>query len=596
MKNIDYKNWVKAACLGLVAVAGLVACSDDHFDVQSYGSATSASTIMGNIEADENLKDFAKILSLVPVKRNDMDQKTQFTYAELLNSSQSFTVWAPLDGTYDAKAYIDTLEVARQLRESKDSTNIANAIAIERKVENQFVRNHIARFNYESYVGQQQVRMLNSKVYYYDAQNGMFNGVKLVDDSVEPYADIASSNGAIHLLEKPSSYFYNIFDYMGEDEEFKSVYDYISASDDPEFSENLSTQGAMNENGEMVYVDSVYVTTNVLLNNSGADIRDEDSLYVAVIPTNEGFPKALDKMIPYFNYAESYNRDWNSLLGDFSAKDDDAYKIANVKAYSDSIARNAIITSMYFSASMLPNVDKSDSASVVKAVKDADSLTSTNNVVFVNKAEGENPMFSGAPKKASNGYIFKSDSYEVDPQYSFLTRSTFFATQNKLFTKGMRGFDPIVLNERTRNEEVKGKVPNNTIVRYQLSSTGAYVDYQLPAVYSGKYKISVMLAPSQILLADVGKKMDGELVAAIVYDNETTHSKKNESKRITVKSDTVKDYVLWEDYEFTRCYAGLPSNVNVFPRLRFTMPRAKIDSDNTLNVIRITIEPTRKAE
>ncbi len=593
MKNrIKYKDWFRTLCLGLAATLGMTACTEDHFDIQGSGSETLGKSIMENIESSSKLTDFAKILKLVPVKRDDLDAKSTSTYAELLNSAQSFTVWAPLDGTYDAQSYIDELEYAKNdLRKSGDPDKLDEAVAIERKIETQFVRNHIARFNYESTMGSQQVRMLNSKVYDYDANahDAKFNGVLLADAQDA----VVASNGAMHLLNGSSDYFYNIYDRMEADADFSSVYDQISLLNKTEFSEYLSTPGAMNEKGEMVYADSVMTTDNALLNNSGADIKNEDSVYVAVIPTDAGYTDALSKLASYFRYGKKYYQTYNSETGSFNTTGD-VFEFDNVTQYADSMTRNQLLTSMYISASTLPTVtDIRDSAMVIKAIKDADTLTSTNGVVYINKEGGENPLFAGEPLRASNGYIFKYDTYKNDPQYSFLTKTYFQANQNIVYISQdvtQRNNGQVFLETENRNPDVKGKVPNNSFVAFSVNGTG-YVDYRLPAVYSGKYKISVTLLPTQILLENEGQNLNAALTASIMYDEDVVAV--NTVSAEAVAADTVKDYVLWEDFEFTKCYVGLPSSaVKAFPRLRLNF--RQITARNSIYIARITIEPARK--
>ncbi len=585
MKNMNYRKLVKAAGLGLIAMMGLGACSEDHFDVQTYGNGTSGKTIIENIKANQDLSDFVGILERVRVKRSETDKNSTFTYAELLNSDQTYTVWAPINGSYDPQVYHELLDSAEQLRAAG---KINEALLLELKVENQFVKNHIARFNYEQNPKNQQVRMLNSKLYAYDASSGEFNGSGLLANQT----DWMASNGAFHLLNAPSKYFYNIFDYMGDDEDFTTIYSRILAEDKTEFDESQSVPGTLNENGEMVYVDSVYTNNNVFLNNSGALIKDEDSLYIAVIPTNVGMEDALATMRPYFNYGDIYNHGWSNESHKFVNTGTAAYKIEDPQGYADSLALNAILTNMYFSATHLEAIaDKTDSASVVEGIRslntDADSLISTNNIIFYNPAR----MFVENPIKASNGYIFKSNTYQVDPQTSFLTKSVFEADRNIVWANKMNQ-RRVDVSDEMRDSTVFGELYNKSYQRFTPTSNNASIDYQLPAVYSGKYKISVEMCPANTSLAYENEK--GEACyfdAMIIYDDDEKGDTGNKLTKYEIRTDTIQKYVLWEEYEFKRCYAGLPSSVNVFPRLRLTITRAR--DVGSLNIIRVFIEPAK---
>ena len=94
---------------------GYTSCTDDHFDIRTdVPSATS--TLWQNIEANEQLSDLEAILKRVKVYTKEEDTKRSITYADLLNQSQSFTFWAPLNGTYNAQTYLEQLDQIDQLR------------------------------------------------------------------------------------------------------------------------------------------------------------------------------------------------------------------------------------------------------------------------------------------------------------------------------------------------------------------------------------------------------------------------------------------------------------------------------------------------
>lgn len=170
MKSI-YNKIVVSGLAGSALLLGLAACTDDHFDIQQ-SSLSGSQTIWQNIEANPELDSLAMILRRTKVMKTDLDRGNKQSFADLLNQPQQLTVWAPKNGTYHAKHYLDMLDQADALRESDAIT----AMRIDYEVANQFARNHIARFNYESVVGNQQVRMMNSKLCNYDASANKFNG------------------------------------------------------------------------------------------------------------------------------------------------------------------------------------------------------------------------------------------------------------------------------------------------------------------------------------------------------------------------------------------------------------------------------------
>lgn len=104
---------VMGGILGAAVLLGIPSCSDDHFDIKTQGAGN---TIWQNIEANPELKDVAEILKEVKVYTKLEDKKRSMTYAELLNQPQSFTFFAPVNGSFDANEYLTQIEKIKTLR------------------------------------------------------------------------------------------------------------------------------------------------------------------------------------------------------------------------------------------------------------------------------------------------------------------------------------------------------------------------------------------------------------------------------------------------------------------------------------------------
>ena len=98
---------VMGGILGAAVLLGIPSCSDGHFDIKTQGAGN---TIWQNIEANPELKDVAEILKEVKVYTKLEDKKRSMTYAELLNQPQSFTFFAPVNGSFDANEYLTQIE------------------------------------------------------------------------------------------------------------------------------------------------------------------------------------------------------------------------------------------------------------------------------------------------------------------------------------------------------------------------------------------------------------------------------------------------------------------------------------------------------
>lgn len=595
MKNI-VRNWFRNGLLGAFALSGVLACTDDHFDVRT--GETGTQSLWENIKSNGQLNSLATILERTRVMKNDYDNTTKQLYSEFLDLPQSFTVWAPKDGTYDAQYYLGKLDEAEALRAAG---NLDAALKTEYDVANQFVLNHIARFNYEANKSEQEIHLLNGKVCSYNAGESLFNNVKI--DMAE--GSINSSNGTMHILSGISPFAYNIYDYVEAHEEYSNLYKVFTDSVfySREFSENLSTEGALNPDGNMVYVDSVFTTNNTMLSASGAKLSNEDSTYVAILPTDEVWDATMDKLKTYFKYGTNYNYEWSFSRGDFSNKGANGLQL-NADSLTDISVRGNLAQSLYFSSSIMPIADTKDSASIISYALTADSLIATNGVIYYNPTKGGvNPMFENqAPVKASNGYIFPLHQFNIDPTDFWITRKEYSAVfSNTLaYVRGATTTtgETVSLSEENRNDTVVGDVPSDMYTRFSVSGrSNMQVEFAMRNVLSGSYRVSVLMAPSRIDLAYADQEEKCVFYTEMLDDDGKVISK---SEDVEIDQYKVARYVLWDKLTFNKCYYGLPSGYDSFPRLRFNLPynyqvpTFKKGNCKTLNIIAIVLEPYKE--
>ena len=146
--NNSYISWFKGGALCLATIFGMAACSDDHYDIVVSGE-TEGKTIWQNIQENEDLSEFASVLSATSYLKSDMDFPSatgaaKMTYAEFLNSPQSFTVWAPKNGSFEVAAMLAQLEEIKSLY----ATDRMAATKAEYIFATQFLGQHIARINH----------------------------------------------------------------------------------------------------------------------------------------------------------------------------------------------------------------------------------------------------------------------------------------------------------------------------------------------------------------------------------------------------------------------------------------------------------------
>lgn len=601
MKSI-YQNTVKAGLLGAAVLLGFTACTDDHFDIQP-STVSGSNTIWQNVEANADLDSVAMILRRCKVMKYQTDKSAKQTYAELLATSQQLTAWLPKNGTFNAKQYLDELDSAAVLR-AKDEMAGTRA---EYDVANRFARNHIARFNYESNMGEQRIALMNSKIVNYNAGEGTFNGVKL--DAAN--ANILSSNGMLHVLDGESQFAYNIFERLQVDSRFAKIYGDIDKYNVYTFSASSSTQGSMNHNGSMEYVDSVWSRTNSLISDARLnDLTDEDSLFVSVIPTDAAYEAARQKLQGLFKYAKSYNYAWDESKRDWTNKGTNALKF-NTDSLTTYNVTDRILSASSFSVGYNSEgpVTTSNPQAFLNHVLTADSLNTNVGLVIYNKDKGNvNPIFDGQTAddaiKASNGYIFAVDNYNYDPSYSFIQKININGSNTAQVTGSTsEQAQYVTLDNENQNAEVNVDALGVDNFYYYFPVSGnsqLNIDFKLNRVISTKYKISIVLLPNRVNINNIRAEEDGTIIEEKpVFDVQIRDDKGSvigkAVKNVSVDQNKVEKKVLWEAFEFPYAYYGLPSGYESFPVLRISMSYAQQRKGKckALSIAKVILEPVR---
>lgn len=535
--------------------------------------------------------------------KSQTDKSAKQTYAELLATSQQLTAWLPKNGTFNAKQYLDELDSAAVLR-AKDEMAGTRA---EYDVANRFARNHIARFNYESNMGEQRIALMNSKIVNYNAGEGTFNGVKL--DAAN--ANILSSNGMLHVLDGESQFAYNIFERLQVDSRFAKIYGDIDKYNVYTFSASSSTQGSMNHNGSMEYVDSVWSRTNSLISDARLnDLTDEDSLFVSVIPTDAAYEAARQKLQGLFKYAKSYNYAWDESKRDWTNKGTNALKF-NTDSLTTYNVTDRILSASSFSVGYNSEgpVTTSNPQAFLNHVLTADSLNTNVGLVIYNKDKGNvNPIFDGQTAddaiKASNGYIFAVDNYNYDPSYSFIQKININGRNTAQVTGSTsEQAQYVTLDNENQNAEVNVDALGVDNFYYYFPVSGnsqLNIDFKLNRVISTKYKISIVLLPNRVNINNIRAEEDGTIIEEKpVFDVQIRDDKGSvigkAVKNVSVDQNKVEKKVLWEAFEFPYAYYGLPSGYESFPVLRISMSYAQQRKGKckALSIAKVILEPVR---
>lgn len=271
------KSYMVAGLVCCGVAAALTACTDwdDHYE--ATGAAEGGNlTLWQQLKSQSQLSDFCQVLEQTKVFR--MHKKTSVSYADLLDAGQSFTVIAPVNGTFNKDSLLQLVETAQG----------------DSMVEKSFVLNHMSRSLTSVTPSSSVIRMLNSKRV--AVEGGRAEGVSLSQPNVH------AKNGILHVAERPLPFMPNIYQALCDRTELAPIGAKLRDYETDYFDADASVSSGIVE-GVPIYVDSVVTAYNKML--AYIDYIDsEDSLFWVVAPKKEGWERAYNEMTNYFVYDE----------------------------------------------------------------------------------------------------------------------------------------------------------------------------------------------------------------------------------------------------------------------------------------------------
>ena len=294
--------------LPLGGVGGfLSSCSDwdDHYENEAANSAEL--TLWDAIQQRSDLSDFAQVLEKTMVFRQH--KKTPVSYADLLKGGRSFTLFAPVNGTFNKDSILSLVTTA-----NGDSA-----------VERFFIMNHLSQNLVSADGTEKNFRLLNYK-------NASFADNKVNNVGFRE-ANIHSKNGIMHVMDRQLPYMMTIYEALVALPQFKSHGEFLASYNEDEFNESASVSSGIVD-GKKIYIDSVMIERNKLMDRVGR-LNAEDSLYYVVIPTEAGWNKAWNTAFECFKYPKT-NKDADSLQHFYAycaLMDDAVYSYYQQKAH-----------------------------------------------------------------------------------------------------------------------------------------------------------------------------------------------------------------------------------------------------------------------
>jgi transposase-like protein len=504
----NYSKWLKAGAIGLVAIIGFNACSDDWNDHYDINSNASTSSLWQNISNNAKLTNFAKILESVKVSKSET-RITNITYKDLLSSGSTFTVWAPENGTYNADSIIALINSGKSYN-----------------VEIDFIQNHMARFNHPA-TGtiDEDITMYNSKVSHFAGSGSTYTLKTTQLDMAN--SNVGSSNGTLHTLVGQSSFKPNLYELIATTTGLDSLYKFFKENEIIKFNENASTEGPTID-GKPTYVDSVFYTTSTVSNALGISPSNEDSLYAMVMPTNAAWISGLEKTKPLYQYRSTYVQAIPST--DDTGKETITNVTTNINADSMQtyLAKFALIKAGVFNARYQNGVVPSQytSPATYDSLKTTTGLTLYNNDPVKGMTVASDIFDNQTPAEASNGYAFVVNNWKYQLNKTLEKDIDILGNSYNLESFSQCTYSSIYVGAGEQNPDVKGQLLYNDYIDFVPSTTAAnpVATFKISSVLSGTYDIYAVVVPENITNTRLVSVLPNRFKATLTYYADATKS------------------------------------------------------------------------
>lgn len=513
----------------VATMLAVTSCSDfsDYNDTPVSDVQQADRTLWENISQNDQLSDFATL-----VKKAGFDDE--------LSQPHYYTVWAPLNGTYDASSLM-----------SADSATVLY----------QFVKSHIAEYNHSvSGLVDERIHALNRKSFAFEG-----DGQYTYAGHTLRQLNLPNSNGIMHLLDGAARFYPNLYEYLFSCEGIDSVATFFKRYETSVLDTKNSVLGPT-INGKQTYIDSVMITSNSLLNRIKAKLDKEDSTYTMLVPTNEAWLAHYDKISKCYNYinttvAQNIDEATSTSSAPTASVTVDA-------AYTkDSLTRLHLVSDLVYN-----NNNYYNNWLIDDTVEPYDTLRSTTSGYMTNPQEIMSRVIDR--ETMSNGTFCLVDSLAFRPWESWC----FPLGQSPLYSRTWTGSNTMVYIDNTFFDDIK-YVPKNPAQKQlgylwvtPLSNYGKpQLDVKLRNVLSTTYNIYIVLAPGM----DVGEDADGNkflkpnmLDFTLSYCDAKGKLATKKLNQKVVNDPTRVDTLAVGTFTFPVAYAGLGDNV--YPNLKIT--------------------------
>lgn len=581
-------------------------CSDfsDYNAIEASAEPSADKTLWENIKANANLSDFAEVLEKVG-------------YDKVLNASHTYTVWAPVNGSFD-----------------KDSLFSLS----ESKIIKEFVKNMVANYSHqETDLNDTTVFMLNEKLLKFHGKNTSsmtFDGQSLVANAESTAYNYPSINGILYTVSNPSTFRSNGYEVISDvKDKAGKFYDMIMKYHTETLDEKNSVKGEI-VNGLQVYDDSVLIVSNTYTEGSlRSKIACEDSLYTVLIPNDEAWTDAYDRIKKYYNYIPEVNyqdltdeklsgkKGGSNSTGTcfmeknigqkaikLTSKPADSEFSDNAAYWTDSISKRLLTNNFIYSET---NTKYNSKFANGQKFTEADSIYSTTRNLLTNlpeldKATVETKVLSNGHARIIDKFPFKSwETYAPEIRTRNVGRYVTASGSNVSRVTVLNPSKDICTFDKA-NEE------NLNYVRVNVPEGSAFapeMDFALSNVLSTTYDIYAVVVPGWI--ENQGDSTYVRKPYTLRFDinytnekNEEVRGRFNGEELVTVAAQVIKvpaficgaekvDTIKLGRVTFPICYAGTEAypNIKVYCTLTSFGSANRKKYDQQIRIANIIMKP-----
>ena len=493
----------KIRMMAVAAVAFVAAACTDTWD-EHYGNVDRTvpdKSLLQLVEEAGNLNDFLEVLRATHVFNNN--KPTEVTYADLLASDQTFTVWAPVDGSFNVDSLL---------------AECATGVVGDSMCGQHFVQNHIAHYVTNS-TDEKSVIMLNGK--YLDAKPGVMHGVSYVPG----YNVEAAKNGLLHVMDGGLSYLYNVYEGLTTLPDFKEgIGAFLKKYEELELDENASIISGIVD-GNIVYSDSVLRRTNILF-NTFQPINEEDSNFIMLAPDVQMWDEVYEEAKSYFNYGSVNKAD---SLRDYYA----ALAVTRDLVYNRNVGGRHILDSVY--STSYSDYDEERHHIYYKPFEMGGIFSSE---------------FVRDTMACSNGVLYNLQKWPFQPEdiYFYPVKVEAENTNLIMDTKNL-SYSP--------RDIVADSVSNGYLVCNSVNGNWK-VEYRLDEVLSGTYDVCVVVLPRSVYNANNRNWRSCKLKASLRYETPEGVEEIEELNDAIINNSRVVDTVKVATFHIPVCSYGQP--------------------------------------